>query len=87
VRGARTTTTNNNNLRNSARLARHDRILPLFCSVGGEASAREGKPRRLLRAHQNSPPLLRGGGGFSSQALSLSLSLSLSSLSLSSQRT
>jgi hypothetical protein len=41
----------------------HDRLLPLFCSMGGEASTHEGKQRRLLRARQNSPPLLQCGGG------------------------
>ena len=48
--------------------------------MGGEASAREGKPKRLVRARQNSPPLLRG---VEASARELSLSLSLSSLSLS----
>jgi len=50
----------------------HDRLLPLFCSMGGEASTHEGKQRRLLRARQNSPPLLRGGRGFSSRGRLLS---------------
>jgi len=80
VRGARTTTTTYKIRPCSREVSRTIEFSPsfLFCSVGGEASARERKQRRLLTSRHNSPPFCVGGEA-SARELSLSLYLSLSS--------
>jgi len=45
---------------NQGAFSAHDRILPLFCSVGGEASSREGwKPRCLLARKDQNTTIIR----------------------------